>query len=1367
MKKFIQSRNFWENSKLYLTIVMFSLSLLSFNTVVNAQCQLNTDDFVHVFLSDDNCDATLTQEMFLTDDGLACANADHYEFEVADLDGTVLIPMTQTAVLDNSYIGGPYLLTIEAHDAAHNVLSVGMSTFDVADKMPPIFDCPPNDTVDIKCYEEETYTPVVFDNCTPVNELNIIKIDDNIWTNNCTDPNADPNVFRVIDRAFIAVDASGNQSDTCFATIRVNRMEDYEFGTMIQFPPDLVKAYQNAISCEDADNYKDGEGNFDPNKTGWPFVVYPDNNPTQFEIDHMDYQDTTILDNNCTLGCNLASTYIDVPINTCPNCVETVVRTWTVVESSCQYPERFRLNIQTIEVIDTVPPVIVCPDNQTVNTNQFNCEATYTFPVPQMSDACSDYLVWDISVLNEDGDPVPFADTVETKSPVTRQLAVGTSTVTYTLYDNCGNSSQCNFNVVVEDKVEPVAVCQTFTTLALTYDGEAQLPAYAVNSGSYDNCSDVSFLIKRMETNDPFTEYVTYSCEDLLPAEPWMVVLQVTDAAGNIGTCMVSVEVQDKLSPTIECPEDQIVECDYIYEPDSLTKYFGWPTAHDNCNYTITTDSSTNNFECYETTVKRITRNFTVTDDGGRTDDCTQTIEFQHTQYFGYDGNSTNDNGFGAIVWPDDVTLDGCLDPNDATNSDSPLNPAQTGWPILEEYSCDQVGYQYSDFLAIDNDNNWDNNEACFKIIRTWTVIDDCHRVNGSFAKWTYDQVIFVTNDVAPEILGIPANPIVVCTYDSTCTDGYIELAYTSSDDCTQDDDLRWRFYIDYNNNNDVGVWDYTSPIYSGNVLDKSGNYPIGTHKVLWQVWDQCGNSVVQTQYFTIQNCKKPTPICIDGLTVDLTQMPSGPAAMIEDTMFDGGSYHTCGYDLVLSFSSDTSDHTKTYTCADLGSQPIELYVTALLPDGSTTQDFCTTSIDVQDNFSLCNNPLPHGIVSGAIVNEENEPVENVEISLLGSELGTQKTNKEGKFEFPPVIYGQSYTVAPQSGNDYMNGLSTLDIVYIQKHILGIKDLKSPYEMIASDVNNDKKISASDILTLRQLILGVNDKLDKNTAWKFISSDYHFENPNNPIAEDYAQNYKINGLNSDVNANFIAVKIGDASGDATVNGNGDVDSRSSETLSFVIDDNRVQRNQTVEVPVLAKDFKGIQGFQATFTFDPNTVNFENIESGALNMNFNNIATNRLDNGYLPMTWYNPTAVDVDDDAVLFTLVFESNANENIRNIFSVNSDITKKEAYNSSLEKMEVELEFRNTNSSFELMQNRPNPFANSTEISFNMPENSKYELNIYNITGKLIFKTSGSAEKGLNSININKSQINATGVLYYTLKAGQYSATKKMVVIK
>ncbi|HHH53082.1 MAG TPA: T9SS type A sorting domain-containing protein [Bacteroidetes bacterium] len=251
-----------------------------------------------------------------------------------------------------------------------------------------------------------------------------------------------------------------------------------------------------------------------------------------------------------------------------------------------------------------------------------------------------------------------------------------------------------------------------------------------------------------------------------------------------------------------------------------------------------------------------------------------------------------------------------------------------------------------------------------------------------------------------------------------------------------------------------------------------------------------------------------------------------------------------------------------------------------------------------------------------------------------------------------------------------------------------------------------------------------------------------------------------------MDVNFVAIKIGDASGDAIVNSNG-IESRNTGEISFVVENTEISSNEEIEIPVLAKDFAGINGFQTTIAFNPGMVQFENIESGVLNINNSNIATNKLAQGYVPVSWFNANAIDVEDNAVLFTLKFKSLNTAKVSAVLSINSDVTKTEAYDSELNKLNIALEYRNNDVSFELMQNRPNPFANTTQIAFNIPENTDYSLNIFDITGKLVYKVSGQAEKGFNTVEINKAQLNATGVLYYTLSAGQYTATKKMVVIK
>jgi hypothetical protein len=43
----------------------------------------------------------------------------------------------------------------------------------------------------------------------------------------------------------------------------------------------------------------------------------------------------------------------------------------------------------------------------------------------------------------------------------------------------------------------------------------------------------------------------------------------------------------------------------------------------------------------------------------------------------------------------------------------------------------------------------------------------------------------------------------------------------------------------------------------------------------------------------------------------------------------------------------------------------------------------------------------------------------------------------------------------------------------------------SNYKLLAADVNNDGKVTASDLTELRKLILGITPVLPKNTSWRF------------------------------------------------------------------------------------------------------------------------------------------------------------------------------------------------------------------------------------------------------------------------------------------
>ena len=85
----------------------------------------------------------------------------------------------------------------------------------------------------------------------------------------------------------------------------------------------------------------------------------------------------------------------------------------------------------------------------------------------------------------------------------------------------------------------------------------------------------------------------------------------------------------------------------------------------------------------------------------------------------------------------------------------------------------------------------------------------------------------------------------------------------------------------------------------------------------------------------------------------------------------------------------------------------------------------------------------------------------------------------------------------------------------------------------------------------------------------------------------------------------------------------------------------------------------------------------------------------------------------------------------------------------------------------FGLKQNYADPFNPITRISYQIPEQSPVTLKIYDLAGNEIATLVNEVEQpGDKSVNFNASDL-ASGVYYYKLQAGNYTDTKKLVLLK
>jgi peptidoglycan/xylan/chitin deacetylase (PgdA/CDA1 family) len=87
--------------------------------------------------------------------------------------------------------------------------------------------------------------------------------------------------------------------------------------------------------------------------------------------------------------------------------------------------------------------------------------------------------------------------------------------------------------------------------------------------------------------------------------------------------------------------------------------------------------------------------------------------------------------------------------------------------------------------------------------------------------------------------------------------------------------------------------------------------------------------------------------------------------------------------------------------------------------------------------------------------------------------------------------------------------------------------------------------------------------------------------------------------------------------------------------------------------------------------------------------------------------------------------------------------------------------------SSVELLQNYPNPFNPTTMISFHLPIAGRVSLKVYDMLGREIAALVDEAKSAGNcSVHWDAQRI-ASGVYFYRLQAGNYSATKKLLLLK
>ena len=1217
------------------------------------------NDFVNIAL-DGDC-----SEEILPDLVLEGSYESFVVYEVQIYSGNNLIGNTVTAEhLDQT-------LTVKVVNTCNDDYCWG--EIHIEDKWAPQFDCPTT-VVEIPCTTdaEAVPPPPVFDNCDVAVDADLV--DESITAFDCDDGSG---LIERIEREWTATDASGNQAVNCLQIIEWQRSDLDE----VVFPLNRDDIQGPSVDCADAD--------ISPANTGYPTVGgLPVGAGTDF--------------------CSITATYTDLQLPSCGGGFK-IARSWTLTSDCSDTPVE---HVQVIKVADLTPPVLTCPAPTTVSVNTDDCTAAIFLPEIDITDNCSGFSV---SVNTPQG-------VVNGNGGFVSGLPIGTYSLQYKAIDECGNLGSCQFELSVADLVAPVTICDEFTVAALDADGSIEVLAVNLDDGSFDNCTDIGFSVRRMDDPGDFQPQAVFDCDDVA-ASPIMVAVKVTDEYGNENTCMVEVTVQDKLSPALTCPDDVVLLCEADPGDPALT---GTPTVLEACEYELNVSESDDIAQCG---TGMIVRQYTAVDVSGNSSSCTQKITIEDDDPF------TEED----IIWPEDIEVSECESLGLIEPDSLPDGPGNYQYPIILDNPCSLIGINYEDqFFDVAS-------PACFKIVRTWRVLDWCQYDSNdpdSGGLWEYQQTIKVVDNTPPEV-ECDFSPFVKLT-EPFCYDT-VTLPYPMITDCSPE--------VEVFVQSDLGQG-------FGPFLE----VPLGAYDVSYTVVDNCGNSTICEFTLQVLDGKKPSPVCVNGIVAEVMQTGMVP---IWVSMFEAGSFDNCtaSEDLIRSFSQyDYTDTVRFYTCDEIGPNTLEFWVT----DEAGNADFCEITIFIQDNMNVCNLDLLS--VAGLVQTEEIEGVAGVEVNVSGNQAPPYLTLADGVYAISNLPPGGDYTLVPSKTDDPVNGVTTYDLALLTKHILGVQPLDSPYKIIAADVNHSETITTLDVVELRKLILLLVDDFPNNTSWRFVDAAFIFPDPADPFATPFPEVLNFNNLSADVsNADFVAVKVGDLNGNAQANASASAEDRQSGTpLLLTAPDLSWRAGETVIVPLRGSELQELSAYQFALRFDPAVLWLQEVLPGQRSA-AEDFGLARADEGLFTASWFDLAPFDV-QEADLFRLRFTALQDGRLSDLLRLDRTAMPALGYAGSGMAREVEWHFSAATDESEqplLLPVRPNPFRDQLELQFLLPAPMPVSLTITDLSGKVVWQWRGEQAAGHHRIALNGDELPDAGIYFCRMEAGEVSNVQRLVRIK
>jgi hypothetical protein len=921
--------------------------------------------------------------------------------------------------------------------------------------------------------------------------------------------------------------------------------------------------------------------------------------------------------------------------------------------------------------------------------------------------------------------------------------------------------------------------------------------------------------------------FVDFSCCD---AGLYVTVqLRVTDLSGNADTCWTEVLVRDNALPICTGLFNETITCDQLpdnFDPTNTTMLaglFGQPEVIDNCSAeafelepvvalsdcgagTITRrfyavdrvgNESAAIFE-QRITVEYIL-NYTIRFPQDISTNCVAEIPTAQAFEVGCDSITVS---YVDVRLPEVGTECYYLARTYTVTNWCEWNGTDPARVISRDEDCDGVEGEEAVWAIrrptsayVDRDAFFNNNipsigERGVSCTGTINPLGHWRQVNST-GRWQYTQRIKMFDTMAPAVSFTPVAPF--CTDSSACT-ALVRIPFSVTEYCLPDA-LEFVLSLDINAN---GTTDEILDAQEA-VLVRGGNYviqasvPLGAHRMTVRVTDGCRNVTTVSIPFQVVDCYIPELNCFSGLRANLQELPAGTDINGDGEMDAAGlllyanqlascNLQECNLPLRFSVNRvgevpDINRGSIGLTCADRPSLMLEVYVWdgaynpfSVQPNGTLggpNYAKCTVEVLVGDPGSSCQDCASTEMaIAGEIYTMAMNPVVGVEVKLEATLLQSMMTESAGRYQFEDLQGMTAYLVRPYKNDDTPNGISTLDMIKIQNHLLANHPITNPYLLIAADVNRSGSVTTLDLIQLRRLILGDISEFANNTSWRFVPADFVFPNATNPWASPFPESITIGSLEECMfSQNFIGVKIGDINGSASSSGIGQQgDARTDRAQwQLLLEDTPMKAGQTYLLTLQAPHLEQVSGFQFTLDFDSDKLELIDVQPGLLQSE--HLGQVLRQRGLLTASWERSAAPAATPD--LFTLVVRARTDGLASDGIQLSSAFTATEAYDRTRDDQVMDIElayFGKTPAGMALYQNVPNPVTAQTIIPFELPAAGPAIIEIHDAEGRRVLTISDQFPAGANEVRIRRGQL-PRGLYFYTLRFAGQQLSRKMIV--